>query len=497
MASQIRSKHVYFLFVAGLWLPLLATLLSPQIGVFVSQTWQHPAAFDEALNRLRQKTPLWNGAVSLYNRTLYLAGTSGRPGAAEAGRFGWMFLGDLFNNNFSQALGRRVLGDDEVVRWTETLRLQSRWLADRHIGNAFIVAPAKWSIYPDHLPWWTRGWHPAHSLDRILARSAGTLPLIDLRPALIEARQHVDTYSALDSHWTGYGAYVAWTQIAEALAHLLPNLPDLAVPVSRGASVIDSHNEFAGMLGLSAPNAWTNYILENPMHDVEFLAADGSAVPLAGGSATDLLDLPRTTRNESASNRLRVLVLRDSTGNGLSPFLQNAFYMTYQIDHRLGVPGTWPNLPGLVEKFHPDLVLWVMTERYLNEPLGDIDYWKTAIAYDCIGRGDDWPRSASGQPLAVHGDFSPSSPLQVAVPAATQSQVMRLSLHAATEGVLVVADSTRAVNLRLRYGTGHNELFMRLAPSATDSVTTVNSESGAGPDLDGVGLRAIDDSCVL
>lgn len=496
MDTDTRHR-IYYWFLAALWLPLLAVLLSPQIGGFVSGTLRDPSAYDQELNRLRQKTPLWNGAIAFYNRALYRMGVSGRPGAAQIGSSGWIFLGDLFNRNFAQALGRRVLDEREVERWTSTLALQGRWLAGRNIPYAFVVAPAKWSIYPDRMPWWTRDLKAVHSFDRVLA-AGKALPLIDVRDSLREARNHVDTYSALNSHWTDYGGWIAWKRIAAELPRYLPGLPPVAVPELKSVGIVDEGNEFAGMLNISMRNDWTTYQLRQPLPDLLVVHKDGSETPLAGGSKTDLLDLPRVTRNDRAGNRLRVLILRDSSGNSLSPFLQDVFHLTYQVDHRLNSPGTWPNLVGLVEEFRPDFVLWVMTERYFDEPLGDLDYWRDADAYECSGgQGRGWPDAASGAAFSVAGDAALSQPLRLDVPAHSVAQVVRLNLQASAQGELVVdaGEGGAAVQRKFHYAAGPNAFFLRLAAGAGAASLALRTTAPGTAKIERIEIRSIGAAC--
>lgn len=496
MNTDTRHR-IYYWFLAALWLPLLAVLLSPQIGSFVGTTLRDPSAYEQELNRLRQKTPLWNGAIAFYNRALYAIGVSGRPGAAQIGSGGWIFLGDVFNRNFAQALGRRVLDDREVERWTTTLALQGQWLAARNIPYAFVVAPAKWSIYPDRMPWWTRGLKAEHSFDRVLT-AGKALPLIDVRDSLREARNHVDTYSALNSHWTDYGSLVAWRRIAGELPRYLPGLPTPAVPELKSAGIVDEGNEFAGMLNISVPNDWTTYQLRQPLPDLVVVNKDGSETPLAGGSKTDLLDLPRTTRNDHADNRLRALILRDSTGNSLSPFLQNAFHLTYQVDHRLNSPGTWPNLVGLIEEFRPDVVLWVMTERYFDEPAGDLDYWRDADAYQCsASQGRIWPDAASNAAFSIDGDAALSQPLRLTASAPSDPQIARVSLQASAQGELVVdaAGNATAAQRKFHYSPGRNDFFVRLAAGSNAASLTLQSTAGGSAKIERIELRSIGAAC--
>lgn len=455
------QRLTYYAFVLAIWLPLLAVLCSPRLRPFAVSVTQDPTAFEAERNRLRAQTPLWNRAVAFYNDSLYALGVSGRPGAAVVGRGGWVFLGDIFNNNFSQAIGRRVLDDREVASWIDTLTLETQWLQMRGIPSAFVVAPAKWSIYPDRLPSWTARLQREHSLDRILA-AGGTLPLIDVRAVLREARNHADTYSALNSHWTDYGAWVAWTDIAADLSRRVPALSSLRAPALGSVATGDGHNEFAGMLNISAQNEWTTYRLGEPLTGHVVVNADGSTLAQAGDAQTDLLDLPRMTRNEHARIRQRVLVMRDSSANSLSPFLQDAFEATYQVDHKLGQPDKWPNLVALVERFRPDFVLWVMTERYFNEPAGELDYWRAAENYDCAEPRPSGIDAAHAAVLSHDADGGKNI-LDLRDENA-RSLVIRLTVDAREDGTLSVqsADGVAISPGRINFSAGLNELFFKI-----------------------------------
>jgi hypothetical protein len=471
-----RGSLVFHAFLLAIWLPLLAVLVSPALPGFVAAVVHDPSSFDAERNRLRAATPLWNDAVAFYTDALYALGVSGRPGAAEVGRDGWVFLGDIFSGDFSQSLGRRVLDDRDIASWTQTLTLETKWLAARDIPSAIVIAPSKGTIYPDRLPRWSDGGAHTSAFDRVLA-AAPALAIIDTRTALRDARRNADTYSALNSHWTDYGAYIAWSNIAPELARRIPALASLRAPALASIGVEDGHNEFAGMLGLEAPNAWTTYRLDQPLGDFTIVAADGSEHTATAGAATDLLDLPRTTRNEHARTSARALVLRDSSGNSLSPFLQDAFRETYQFDHKLGAPNHWPNLAALVERYRPDLVLWVITERYLAEPAGDAAYWRAATAFDCAAA-----ESASQASISPGGDIELEGNGAV--------YIARVSIDASSDGVIAAEPASDRVSpARINFYRGTNELYFNvdrvkpgdrvaLKPGAGVAVKSVETRSG-------------------
>ena len=89
-----------------------------------------------------------------------------------------------------------------------------------------VVAPDKASIYPDKLPEQIKSLPPQSKLDKLISYlKNNNLPVIvDLRPVLRAARQDQDVYYKTDTHWNGYGAFVAYTTIINALGSSYPEL---------------------------------------------------------------------------------------------------------------------------------------------------------------------------------------------------------------------------------------------------------------------------------
>ncbi|MEO7433412.1 MAG: hypothetical protein ABIR62_15650 [Dokdonella sp.] len=454
----------------AIWTPLVAVLVSPAFPRFVESLRDHTATPDVAKNRLRAATPLWNDAVAAYNSLAYRMGVSPQPASAVVGRWGWLFLGDRFDRNLAQAVGRDALDATQATQWVETASLQRRWLAARGIASMIIIAPAKWSIYPDMLPAWTTAVTKTHSFDRLLEYRA-TLPLLDLRPTLREARHHADTYSPFNSHWNDYGAYIGWLAITRHLNERVHGLEKLAAPLLSGVAERDDGNEFAAMLSIERPNPWTTVQLQAPLADVDILDDSGHARKVVGNTSTDLLDLPRTTHTAVARSPMRALVLRDSSGNSLSPYLQDAFADTLQVDQHWAEPNRRPNLPALVQQYKPDVVFWIMTERYLGQPFGDLSYWRSATAFDC-----------------ARADAGSTESVLVAAPSASGAAGRA---HPAKQVALVVIDSSLESIAHLRWNDdkgegdrliavvpGRNDVFVEISGHVVDGSVSVTG-SGA------------------
>lgn len=394
MQPHTTKKLVGILFVLFMWIPFACVFASGKLVAALRATATNPQEWVRQKEVLRRSTPLWNRSVEAYTRTMYSLGTTSNQGVAVIGRHGFVFLGDNFNRNISQASGRRIYNARETSEWLEVLRAQNSWLKHQDIDLLFVVAPAKWSIYPEKLPRWIDR-RATHTLDKLVAQSGG-LPLLDVRDGLKAARSEADTYSPMNSHWTDFGAYVAWKQIAATLGAQNPAYRGLYVPPYAGVTVADDNNEFAGMIGLTRSNPWTMPVYRSALPAYEVIDENsGGSVVFGGAAKTDLLYLPRHTRSAYASNKARVLVMRDSTGNSLSPFLQAAFSETIQVDHHLNTPESATDLVPLVQKYHPDLVIYIVTERYLDGPLGSADRWRRLAAADVSSVKDNEGKSSS------------------------------------------------------------------------------------------------------
>jgi hypothetical protein len=92
-------------------------------------------------------------------------------------------------------------------------------------------------------------------------------------------------------------------------------------------------------------------------------------IPTSGDFVTDTVQAPLTTSTPGGqAPGLTMLTLRDSTGNALSPLYSWSFGTTVQYGHGIGQSGLEPpNLAELMSTYHPQLVLFVVTERFLAQ----------------------------------------------------------------------------------------------------------------------------------
>jgi len=130
------------------------------------------------------------------------------------------------------------------------LRAVYRSLKSQDITFWIVVVPNKATIYPDKLPAQIKSLPTPSRLDQFatLLKTHHLPILVDLRPSLQAARANQDVYfKENNTHWNGYGAFVAYTAVINALRSSYPELKpyetaDLKlVPAEPGAAAPDFH----------------------------------------------------------------------------------------------------------------------------------------------------------------------------------------------------------------------------------------------------------------
>ena len=162
---------------------------------------------------------------------------------------------------------------------------------------------------------------------------------------------------------------MAWQDLAAKLQHDRPSFKPFGLADASGVQEYDGHNEYLGMVNIRAHNKWAKPILKTPSPITEKQAASGEWTKMAAGELTGLLDLPRTTQTLESPNDMTALVLRDSMGDGLSSYIQASFKRVIQTQHHANNGLSKVDLMRLTETNKPDVVIFILTERYLAFPL--------------------------------------------------------------------------------------------------------------------------------
>lgn len=315
---------------------------------------------------------IWTGPRTADSEARFAAHPDAQ-GMRVEGRDGFDFWGDAQSQNLSQALGRAPWLDAQLAQWLIYFDGLDKRLRKDGRDLVIVVAPAKWELYRGQLPEWTDGLQGRTHLEQFLDHS-GDLPVVDVRDAMQKAKRDAPVYSAVNSHWTPYGAYAAWRQTVSCASELYPGSlwGKLTVPTVTGVTNSVAPNEFAAFGDSSTPEDWTTPTLSAQQTAVRstITGADGSQKQGPSDGSVGLLDMPASTSNPSGTGR--ALILRDSTGEALAPAWAQAFQDTCQIRHNLdysdkSANNTRPDVAAEAEKCGADTVLYVFTERYFSQ----------------------------------------------------------------------------------------------------------------------------------
>ena len=354
------DRTICGLFLLGLVLPLLwahdPDTLAEKRSPAPSPDWKVSRNFPDQFEAyFRDRFGLRHQMVQLHTWLRYYLLHESPIHDVSLGKDDWLFF--EFMDNTANFMGRRPLHDDEMQRWRDVLVRRRDALARRGIPFLFVVVPDKQAIYPEHLPHDSN--RPGRTrLDQLLDYLAehSDLEVLDLRPALLHAKEEGEVFLRYDSHWSDRGAQVGCTEIVRKLSQWFPNLQPW--PLSDFAPVLleNPEGDLAQMIGMPSP----------VIHPAEIL------VPLRPRRATvcevpPIPDSPHRWAALSVAKRAtacadpslpRAVIFNDSFHLALQPFLSEHFqYAVYVWQQTVQFP--------IVDQVKPDIVIQEMCERFL------------------------------------------------------------------------------------------------------------------------------------
>jgi hypothetical protein len=140
------------------------------------------------------------------------------------GRDGYLFMADDNNEVLAQHSGRLRLGEAELEGWRRALERRTQELARRDCAHVVMIAPNNHSVYPEMLPGDVESApeRPVHQLIEHLERCGSPVKLVYPLDEMVAAKPDHQICSRVDSHWTDYGAFLAYLRLMEDARQLVP-----------------------------------------------------------------------------------------------------------------------------------------------------------------------------------------------------------------------------------------------------------------------------------
>lgn len=320
-----------FFVLAALLILLLPLALAPWgVDIRAYRTDAHSSVFSEdPVGYVTDRLALRTGAITLRAKALAILGESGSPQVIR-GRDGFLF--------FTESLHTMPLTAQELSALAEKLADLEQTLAADGRRLIILIAPDKASVYPEMLPLHilTRQPDPLQQVNASL-RDAG-LTVVDAQGLLIAHKAEGLLYFRGDSHWN-----------------------------ARGARII--YQELMRLTNTEAPDYYDIPLLSDTAGDLTLLCQPGTP-PTEPDATPDIPRTYRTTRpmrtaddariqTTSDTTSLSILVIRDSFGRGLLPYLANtAGRMTFSRSDQ--------NVPAQAASAQADWVVIEVAQRNLR-----------------------------------------------------------------------------------------------------------------------------------
>lgn len=270
---------------------------------------------------------------------------------AIVGRDGWLFFtGEQSVDDYQ---GAAVLRPGKLARMQRNLDRLNSQLLEQGIHLLVVIAPNKSTIYPQYMPEGIAVTGQPSRLDQFIAymQANGKTPILDLRPALLEASQTQQVYFKTDTHWNAQGAFLAYQRIMQVLSVHDPALAPQPLSAYREESVGMQMRDLPPLMGLRDLPEATEVLL--PVQDAR--------LEIVSTSLPDGRIIRTVTNTDRALPSL--VVFGDSFYVSLAVFVEQHFSHTKSIPFTYE-PGIWSL--HWIEEERPDYVIVEITERVVD-----------------------------------------------------------------------------------------------------------------------------------
>lgn len=276
----------------------------------------------------------------------------------EKGKDGWNFY--TLVNNMDIAYGNYPLTEDDIKILADMQQRISDYYTSKGIEYVLILPPSKVSIYPEYIASgdFTYTETPVDMVSDYLEKNT-TVKCISVKDDLIASKSEGQLYYKTDTHWNQRGAYVAYKSIIDGLKEFGITDGDY-----EEVDFVDSEykGEFAAMMGnkdLLPPEKTEDTVIINKNAE---RTQDGELYNrLFGLKEQYNVNNPVYLYNNDSVKDRKMLFYGDSMFGSWNAtellaehFSQFTFLWSYEM------------IPEYVDELQPDVVVYEITERFIN-----------------------------------------------------------------------------------------------------------------------------------
>ena len=248
-------------------------------------------------------------------------------GKAFIGNNGWMYTTRLQMDTY---MGNTLVDAKKLKEYYDIFEYRKNFLDSIDCKYYVVIAPIKTSIYPEFLPLSKRELNHETLTDQIvnLLDTVVGLTLLDLRPALREAKGVVRLYHKTDSHWNDYGSFIAYQEIMNTLSFDFPSLSTNNISNFKIDSAKVNGLVLTNMMGIYE-GVYENKITCKPTFNItskKGTKSDYPVIPYFGYQSE--YEQVFVNINDTLP---KLLMIRDSFGKTVIPYLNEHFSKSVYI----------------------------------------------------------------------------------------------------------------------------------------------------------------------
>jgi hypothetical protein len=252
----------------------------------------------------------------------------------------------------------------ETYQWV--LKDRRDWLAEKGIGYVFVPVPNKESIYPEHIPWRIKQNAGTSLYDQIvfcLNEHPGFSNYIDLKEVFFRQKENELLYLKTDSHWNMKGAFTAYRKIGVKVKeqnipmHLLKK-EDVNWKTVTFSGDLATYLHLQDCINEIAPEINGINPCEGTLGEIKQNEQETSIFNKFNGDSRNFVRVQECAENETSA-----LVIHDSFGNFLWPFLNRSFGTVYYVNRGFN------EIKDFIEAIQPDVVIDQRVERNILKAL--------------------------------------------------------------------------------------------------------------------------------
>jgi len=230
------ARVLFFCLVIGLpqisaflgWNPAVKQEEKRQLASFPTLAWNarswisFPKSYESFfLDRFNMRSWL----IRVHSRLKYFVLHVSPLEQVTLGQNGWLFYSSAKDGDpLSCYRGTNLFSDKRLALMIRNLETWKKWFEKQGISYFILIAPDKYSMYPENLPPWMRRVAPRTRLEQFMESVPPDIAEIMVCPedALLEAKKRFPTYFKTDTHWNQWGAFIAAQSLMDTVSGAMP-----------------------------------------------------------------------------------------------------------------------------------------------------------------------------------------------------------------------------------------------------------------------------------